>query len=77
MKTDRINDRPDNEGKTVFSMPGFEEKQADFPDAAAEDGEKSAPAPAGTIVIIVLLCLLTALVAADIIIRRKTGKIDQ
>jgi hypothetical protein len=74
---DNINDRPDNEGKTVFSMPGFEEKQADVPDTAAEKGAKTASVPAGTIVIIVLLCLLTVLVAADIIIRRKIGKIDQ
>ena len=74
---DNINDRPDNEGKTVFSMPGFEEKQADVPDTAAEKGAKTASVPAGTIVVIALLCLLTVLVAADIIIRRKTGKIDQ
>ena len=74
---DNINDRPDNEGKTVFSMPGFEEKQADVPDAAAEKGAKTASVPAGTIVVIALLCLLTVLVAADIIIRRKKDKSEQ
>ena len=74
---DNINDRPDNEGKTVFSMPGFEERPADVPDTAAEDGEKSAPAPAGMTAVIALLCLLIALVAADIIIRRKKGKSEQ
>ena len=62
---DNLNDSADKETRTVFCMPGFDTQKSDAPDTDRR------PADGRTILIIALLCLLIALTAADIVIRKN------